>query len=86
MLKNVLKEIKESRILDTSNIAKSLNITEKLVEELISQLQRMGYVVEDMGSYTCESKCSSCSVSNCTTIPLKTLSVTNKGEKLLNNI
>jgi predicted transcriptional regulator len=86
MLKDVLKEIKNSRILDISNIAKKLNITDKLVEELISQLQRMGYVVEDMGSYTCQSKCSSCSVSNCNTIPLKTLSVTNKGEKLLNNI
>lgn len=86
MLKDVLKEIKNSRVLDTSLIAKHLNISEALVVELISQLERMGYVVEDMGSYTCESKCSSCKVSNCNTIPLKTLSITNKGEGLLNKI
>lgn len=86
MLKAVLIEIRNSRILDISSIAKKLNITEILVEELIAQLERMGYVVEDMGSQTCENKCSTCTISNCTTIPLKTLSITDKGEKLLNNI
>ena len=83
MLKDVLKEINNSRILNISNIAKKLDINEGLVEELIQQLERMGYIKEDMGSYTCESKCSSCTVSSCNTIPLKTLSVTNKGENLL---
>lgn len=86
MLTDVLKEINNSKVLDISQIAKNLNITDALVEELISQLERMGYVSEDMGSYTCESKCSSCSVSKCNTIPLKTLSITNKGERLLKNI
>lgn len=86
MLKNVLKEIRNSRVLDISLIAQDLNITEALVEESISQLERMGYVVEDMGSYTCETKCSSCKVSNCNATPLKTLSITDKGEKLLNKI
>jgi DNA-binding IclR family transcriptional regulator len=86
MLKDVLKEISSSRVLDISAIAKNLNITSALVKELISQLERMGYVTEDMGSYTCESKCSSCTVSNCNTIQLKTLSITNKGEKLLKTI
>ena len=86
MLKEVLKEISTSRILDISDIAKKLNITEGLVQELIDQLERMGYVSEDMGSHTCESKCSSCKVSSCNTIPLKTLSITNKGEELLKTI
>ena len=86
MLKDVLKEIRNSRVLDTSSIARNLNTTEALITELISQLERMGYVVEDMGSYTCESKCSSCKVSSCNTIPLKTLSVTKKGQELLNNM
>lgn len=86
MLKHVLKEISNSRVLDISNLAKKLNITDGLVEELIYQLERMGYVSKDMGSYTCESKCSSCKVSNCNTIPLKTLSITSKGEELLKTI
>lgn len=86
MLKDVLKEISNSRVLDLSDIAKNLSITESLVEELIDQLERMGYIKEDMGSYSCESKCSSCKVSNCNTTPLKTLSITNKGEKLLKTI
>ena len=86
MLKDVLKEISKSRVLNISNIAKRLNITEGLVKELIDQLERMGYIKEDMGSYTCESKCSSCTASSCNTIPLKTLSVTNKGEDLLKTI
>lgn len=86
MLKDVLKEINNSRILNISNIAKKLDINEGLVEELIDQLERMGYIKEDMGSYTCESKCSSCTASSCNTIPLKTLSVTTKGENLLKTI
>lgn len=83
MLKSVLKEISTSSVLDISAIAKTLDITDGLVEELISQLERMGYVSTDMGSYTCESKCSSCSVSECNITQLKTLSITDKGKNLL---
>lgn len=86
MLKDVLKEIRNSRVLDISDIGNKLGISSALVEEMIGQLERMGYLIEDMGSYTCESKCSSCSVSSCNTTPVKTLSITEKGEKLLKNI
>ena len=83
MLKNVLKEISIAKIFSTSVIAQNLNITEALVEEAIEQLSRMGYIEEDMGSPTCETKCSGCSISSCNTTPLKTLSITKKGSKLL---
>lgn len=86
MLKYVLKEISTSRVLDKSDLAKKLDITEGLVLDLINQLDRMGYLVEDMGSLTCESKCSSCKVSSCNTIPLRTLCITKKGEELLKTI
>lgn len=86
MLKDVLKEISNSRVLDISAIAKNLNITSALLTELISQLERMGYLSEDMGSHTCETKCSSCSVSSCNIIALKTLSITKKGEELLKTL
>lgn len=86
MIKDVLKEISEARVLDISKIAKDLNITEALVEQAIEQLSRMEYIVEDMGSPTCETKCSSCPMANCNSTPLKTLAITEKGEKALNRI
>lgn len=86
MIKDVLKEISIAKVLDTGKIAKNLNLTEALVEEAIEQLSRMGYVIEDMGSHTCETKCSSCPISSCNTIPLKTLSITEKGKNLLENM
>ena len=83
MLKDVLKEISIARIFSKQVIAQNLNKTEALVEEAIEQLSRMGYITEDMGSPTCETKCSGCSISSCNVTPLKTLSITDKGSKLL---
>lgn len=84
MLKEVLKELYKSRAYSKSLIGKNLNISENMVEDIISQLIRMGYVEEDMGSPTCESKCRGCSVSNCNITPIRMLSITQKGKKLLN--
>lgn len=86
MLKDILKEISIAKVFSISIIAKNLNTTESLVEEAIEQLSRMKYIAEDMGSPTCETKCSSCPMSSCNTTPLKTISITSKGEKLLKNI
>lgn len=85
MIRDVLKEIKDSRVYSKVLIGKNLNISESMVEELTSQLIRMGYIKEEMGSPTCESKCSGCAVSNCNLNPIKTLSITPKGERLLKN-
>lgn len=86
MIKDILREISIAKILNISKIAKKLNITEVLVEEGIQQLSRMGYVVEDKGSHSCETKCSSCPMSSCNTIPLKTLTITEKGQKILDKM
>lgn len=83
MLKDILKEISIAKVFSKSLIAKNLNISETMVEDAIKQLSRMGYITEDMGSPTCETKCSGCSISSCNTIPLKTLSITDKGSRLL---
>ena len=85
MLKNILKEISEARIFSKSLIAKNLDISEGMIDDLVNQLIRMGYVIEDLGSPTCESKCSGCSISSCKTIPIRTLSITDKGKRLLNS-
>ncbi len=87
MLKSILKEIHKARVFSIPLIAKNLNISEALVEEAIDQLSRMGYIVEDMGSPTCETKCSGCSMKSfCNIIPLKTISITEKGKHLLKSI
>lgn len=86
MIKDVLKEISVAKVLDTNKIARKLNLTEALVEEAIEQLSRMGFIIEDMGSHTCETKCSSCPLSSCDSISLKTLTITKKGQKVLDNI
>lgn len=84
MLKYVLKEIDRAKMFSKSSIGKHLNISEDMVEDLVNQLIKMGYVIEDLGSPTCEHKCSGCSISSCNTIPIKMYGVTDKGKKLLN--
>lgn len=83
MLKDVLKEIKEVKVYSKPLIAHNLHISEEALDDMLRQLIRMGYLSEDLGSPTCESKCSGCHVSSCNTIPIKMLSITKKGEKLL---
>lgn len=85
MLKDVLKAISVAKVFSVPAIAKDLDLSEDMVEAAIEQLGRMGYITEDMGSPTCETKCSGCSLSSCNTIPLKTISITDKGRKLLEN-
>jgi predicted transcriptional regulator len=86
MLKDVLKEINESKVFSKTLISKNLNINEALVEDALNQLIRMGYIVEDIGLPTCQHKCSGCSTSNCSTTSLKTMNITDKGKKLLGNL
>ena len=85
MLKDVLKEINNASVFSLAKIGNTLNLSEDMVDELVGQLVRMGYLIEDMGSPTCETKCSGCFVSSCNTIPLKMYSVSTKGKALLNN-
>jgi len=87
MIKEVLKEISKVRVYSTSSIANNLNINEELVEEAIFQLIRMGYIVEDETSPDCNVKCSGCAYSSiCNAKSIKTLSITEKGKLLLENI
>ena len=85
MLKDTLKEIYSAKLYSKYLIGKSLNISEEMVDQLVNQLIRLGYIREEMGSPTCEGKCMGCSVSSCKTTPIKMISVTEKGKKLLNN-
>lgn len=84
MLKDVLKEINETKGFSKSTIAKGLNITEGMVDDLINQLIRMGYLNEILGSPHCDTPCKSCAYAkSCNTNPIKMYSVSNKGKELL---
>lgn len=85
MLKNVLMEINNAKVYSTAIIGKQLGITDGMVEDMVMQLIRMGYLIEDLGSPTCETKCYGCKISNCNTTPIKMLSVTDKGKILINS-
>lgn len=84
MLKSVLREINDANMFSKSSIAKNLNITEGMVEEIISQLVRMGYLNEDLGSPTCDTSCGKCPYSRmCHSSPIKMLNLTDKGKKII---
>ena len=85
MLKNVLKEIFNSKVYSAAFIGRQLGISGGMVEDIVAQLIRMGYLIEDLGSPTCETKCFGCNISNCNATPIKMLSVTEKGKILINS-
>lgn len=86
MLKEVLKEIDKADYISKPNIAMKLNKSENLIEDAISQLIRMGYIKEDDNNINnCDIGCGSCPYANsCNKIPVKSIIITEKGEKLLN--
>lgn len=85
MLKSLLKEIASSKVFSKSNLAKSLNISEAMMEDLISQLIRMGYIIEDLGSPTCETSCGRCPYArSCNVNPVKMYHLSEKGKVYLN--
>lgn len=83
MLKDVLKEIRNSDYISKQNMAIKLNKSESLIDEAFFQLDRMGYIKEDV-MVDCEIDCGTCPYSNsCSESPVKSYTITEKGEKLL---
>jgi predicted transcriptional regulator len=86
LLKDILRMIKNEKYISKSKIAKELNTTEAVIEQAFSQLYNMGYI-KIQNSTDCSShKCSGCSFAAfCNKMPLNTIIITEKGEKILNN-
>lgn len=83
MLKEVLKEIRDSKYVSKPGIAKKLNTTEDVIEQVFSELNRMGYIKED-DTKGCNMKCKGCSFASlCNRVPINTVIITEKGKKLL---
>lgn len=59
MLKEVLSEFAKGEMNSNSNIGRKLNLSEGMVEQVLKDLAKMGYIQKEES--TCGSKCSSCS-------------------------
>ncbi len=86
MLKEVLKEIYNSKYISKRKISHKLNMPEELVEEAFIQLARMGYIKENNEINNCNISCNKCPyANNCNKTPVNTITITEKGKKLLNS-
>lgn len=84
MLKELLREIGLAKAFSISLLAKNLNITEAMVEDMIEQLIRMGYLIEDLGSPSCATACGSCAFArSCNFNPVNFYQLSDKGKKLI---
>lgn len=83
MLKDILREINNSDHISISAIAGSLSLSEDMVKDGLDQLIRMNYLKEQISSNTCGGKCSGCAAAHCSSTPMKTFSITEKGLHLL---
>ncbi len=85
MLMDLLREIGQSKAFSKSQLSKKLNISETMVEDLLGQLIRMGYLTEDLGSPSCETYCGRCPYAkSCNINPVKVYNISEKGKSLLN--
>ena len=84
MLKDILQLINETNLYSDTFISKKFNITRDMANDMVESLIRMGYLIEDLGSPTCETSCSGCAYArSCNTTPVKTFTISSKGRNLL---
>ena len=84
MLKELLMEISGADYVSKAAMAGKLGQPVSLIEDGLIQLVRMGYLSEDQGLQSCDLPCGRCPyASMCNKVPLKTLAITEKGQKVL---
>ena len=87
MLKETLKLIDETNLYSDSYISKTLSISKDMAKSLVEDLIRMGYLIEDISSPTCETSCNRCPYArSCNATPVKTFKISSKGSNLLKSI
>lgn len=85
MLLKVLKKIREMQFFSLTQLVSELNIDKTMASHIIDQLKAMGYLQEEVLSMSCNGDCKKCV--GCLRIssirPTKTLTVTEKGNRVL---
>lgn len=83
MLMKLLKIIADKGFYSKSGIAKELNIPEILLDDMVEQLLRMGYI-EKVQNNTCSGGCAGCHKTSCSSNQnsnVKFIKITEKGLK-----
>lgn len=86
MLEDILRIINRDRYISRSMIARELKIGEEMVDEGISQLSRMGYILEEESGEDCSTFCANCPLAkSCNKEIVKTFKISSKGSSYLNS-
>ena len=87
MLKETLNIIDKSNLYSDLFISEKLKVSKDMARTLVEDLIRMGYIIEDMSSPSCETSCGNYPYARaCNSTPVKTYKVSEKGEKLLHSM
>ncbi|KNF07228.1 FeoC like transcriptional regulator [Gottschalkia purinilytica] len=84
MLVDTLREISNMSAFSKKALASKMNTSEDVIEQVLEQLKRMKYISEENNEASCSSGCKSCHTT-CSPNPINTLTITEKGRKLLNS-
>lgn len=85
MILDVLKELSQKSTFSKKTLAIKLNTSEAMIEQVLDQLKRMKYVASGEDNPICSGGCSGCTIA-CATSPVNTITITEKGRKLLSSI
>lgn len=88
MLKDLLSAVATGNYLFKPSLAEQLDQPVSMIEAGLDQLVRLGYLSEDSSatSENCDLACGKCPyASMCQSLPIKTFSVTEKGQAFLAN-
>ncbi|HHU60532.1 MAG: hypothetical protein QM401_01175 [Bacillota bacterium] len=87
MLKELLVEIGRADYISKYMLASKMNQPLGLIEDVFTQLIRLGFLEEDEGLSTCDLPCGRCPyASMCNTNPIKTINLTKKGQDYLTSL
>lgn len=84
MLKDILIIINRDGYISRSQLAKELNLPKEMIDQGISQLLRMGYLIEEETGADCVAACAKCPFAkNCGKEIVKTFKMSDRGKEYL---
>lgn len=84
MLKDILRFINRDGYISRAMLARELNVSEEMIDEGISQLVRMGYILEEETGEGCSTFCIKCPFAkSCNKGVVKTFQMSDKGKRCL---